>query len=49
MRSTTSRRAALLEERNELADHLTRASADVTTAKRRARELVNAVLDQSFA
>ena len=41
--------AALLEERNELADHLIRASADVTTAKRRARELVNAVLDQSFA
>ena len=41
--------AALLEERNELAEHLVRASADVTTAKRRARELVNAVLDQSFA
>lgn len=41
--------AALLEERNDLADQLSRASDDVTTAKRRARELVNAVLDQSFA
>jgi len=41
--------AALLEERNDLADQLTRASDDVTSAKRRARELVNAVLDQSFA
>lgn len=41
--------AALLEERNELADQLSRTSDDVTTAKRRARELVNAVLDQSFA
>lgn len=41
--------AALLEERNDLADQLTRASDDIATAKRRARELVNAVLDQSFA
>ncbi len=41
--------AALLEERNDLAEQLTRSSDDVATAKRRARELVNAVLDQSFA
>jgi len=41
--------AALLEERNDLADQLTRAADDVASAKRRARELVNAVLDQSFA
>ena len=41
--------AALLDERNDLAEQLIRASLDVTSAKKRARELVNAVLDQSFA
>jgi len=40
---------ALLEERNELAEQLDRAAQDVSTAKRRARELVNAVVDQSFS
>jgi len=40
---------ALLDERNELAEQLARAAQDVNTAKRRARELVNAVVDQTFA
>ncbi len=40
---------ALLDERNDLAEQLARAIQDVSTAKRRARELVNAVVDQSFA
>jgi chromosome segregation ATPase len=47
--SLESQVAALLDERNELADQLSRASQDVHAAKKRARELVNAVLDQSFA
>ena len=41
--------AALLDERNDLAEQLSRASQDVHAAKKRARDLVNAVLDQSFA
>jgi len=40
---------ALLDERNDLAEQIARASHDVSNAKRRARELVNAVVDQSFA
>jgi len=40
---------ALLHERNDLVEQLARAIQDVSTAKRRARELVNAVVDQSFA
>jgi len=40
---------ALLHERNEVVEQLARAIQDVSTAKRRARELVNAVVDQSFA
>jgi chorismate mutase len=41
--------AALLEERNHLAEQVARAAADVSHAKQRARELVNALVDQSFA
>jgi chromosome segregation ATPase len=41
--------AALLDERNDLAEQLSRSSQDVHATKKRARELVNAVLDQSFA
>lgn len=41
--------AALLDERNDLADQLARSSDEISVAKRKARDLVNAVLDQSFA
>lgn len=41
--------AALLEERNDLAEQLDRAAQDVHAAKRRARELVNALVDQTFS
>lgn len=41
--------AALLEERNDLADQLARAADEVAGAKRKARELVNALVDQSFS
>ncbi len=41
--------AALLDERNELADRLSLASLDVLSAKKRARDLINAVIDQSLA
>ncbi|AMW04407.1 hypothetical protein [Gemmatimonas phototrophica] len=41
--------ASLLEERNDLAEQLDRAAHDVSSAKRRARELVNALVDQSFS
>lgn len=41
--------AALLEERNDLAEQLDRAAHDVSSAKRRARELVNALVDQTFS
>ena len=40
---------ALLEERDDLAEQAARASHDVQSAKRRARELVNALVDQAFA
>jgi hypothetical protein len=40
--------AALLEERNDLADQLARSADDVASAKRKARELVNALVEQSF-
>lgn len=41
--------AALLEERNDLAEQLARSADEVATAKRKARDLVNALVDQSFS
>ncbi len=49
VRSLELQVAALLEERNDLAQQLEKAGDEVSTAKRRARELVNALVDQSFA
>lgn len=40
---------SLLEERDDLAEQASRASHDVQNAKRRGRELVNALVDQAFA
>ena len=49
VRSLESQVATLLEERNDLADQLERSHAEISNAKRKARELVNALVDQSFA
>lgn len=49
VRSLELQVAALLEERNDLALQLEKAGDEVQAAKRRARELVNALVDQSFA
>jgi len=49
VRSLETQVASLLEERNDLAKELERSHGDITNAKRKARELVNALVDQSFA
>jgi len=49
VRSLESQVASLLEERNDLADELERSHGEISNAKRKARELVNALVDQSFA
>uniref|UniRef100_UPI00356B467A hypothetical protein n=1 Tax=Gemmatimonas sp. TaxID=1962908 RepID=UPI00356B467A len=49
VRSLETQVASLLEERNDLSDELERSHGDITNAKRKARELVNALVDQSFA